>query len=305
MKCRTCRTSAEVALPSRNAAFCREHFLAYFRRQVQRAIKEHRMLAPGEKVLVCLSGGKDSLALACELSELGYAVTGLHVYLGIPGASDDSLGRIHAFCERFGIELRVADLVAEGLAIPEVKRAISRPICSMCGKIKRHMFNRAARETDFAVLATGHNLDDEVARLFVNTLRWDPAYLSDQTPALPAEDGFTRKIKPLYRLTEYETAAYSFVRGIDYVTAPCPYSRGATFSAHKQLLDDLEARQPNAKIYFYDSFLKRGRRAFQALEQEEGRALHSCPGCASPTSEELCGVCRVRDMVRAARGAEK
>jgi hypothetical protein len=198
MKCRKCKAQAEIPLPSHNTAFCRECFSAFFTGQVEKAIRRHHMIEPGERVLVALSGGKDSLSLMLELARLGHDVTGLHVDLGIPASSPAARAKVQGFCQRHGLDLRVVELEKEGLPIPDVKRYVNRPVCSACGKIKRHWFNRVALTEGFQVLATGHNLDDEVARLFANTLRWDASYLSDQGPCLPAENGFARKIKPLY-----------------------------------------------------------------------------------------------------------
>ena len=74
--------------------------------------------------------------------------------------------------------------------------------CSACGLSKRHLFDSAALEGGYDVVATGHNLDDEAAVLFGNTLRWDVEYLARQLPVLPARPGFPKKVKPLVRLTE-------------------------------------------------------------------------------------------------------
>lgn len=185
----------------------------------------------------------------------------------------------------------------EGLPIPLVKQKLYRPICSVCGKIKRYYFNQTAVQEGFSVLATGHNLDDEVARLTSNTLRWDISYLSDQTPSLEESDGFKRKIKPLWRLTEYETAHYAFLKGIENHYAPCPYSAGASFSVLKGLWVDLEEAMPGRKMAFYQGFLERGRPLFM---QEESKmpALNKCLECGYPTSMELCGVCRIRRQIQ-------
>lgn len=304
MKCRKCKAPAEVPLPSHNTAFCRECFAAYFSGQVEKAVTKHKMILPGERVLVALSGGKDSLTIMLELSRQGHDVTGLHVDLGIPVSSAAARVKVEGFCARHGLKLHVVELEKEGIPVPDVKRYINRPVCSACGKIKRHWFNRVALEGGFGVLATGHNLDDEVARLFANTLRWDAGYLSDQGPCLQAEDGFARKIKPLYRLTEFETACYAFLNGIEIHTAPCPYSGGASFTGHKKLWADLEYQSPGSKIAFYDGFLKRGRPAFARIEQEQGQPVLPCELCKSPTSTGVCGVCRLKIAVTERRAAD-
>ena len=301
MKCTRCKATAVVALPSHHSGFCEACFLAFFTGQVEKGIRRQKLFTHEDKILVAISGGKDSLALMYELDRLEYAVTGLHIDLGIPGSSLAARTAVEAFCRKHGLDLIVKEMEAEGLAIPKVKARLNRPICSACGKIKRHYFNRVALEQGFTVLATGHNLDDEVARLFSNTLRWDTAYLSDQGPVLEAEDGhggFARKVKPLWRLSEFETANYAFLRGIDYHYAPCPYSRGASFTFHKKLWTDLEEEMPGRKLDFYQGFLERGRPVFARVEATDGASLRPCSGCGLPTSsEELCGVCRIREVV--------
>lgn len=297
MRCRRCSTQAVVALPSHNTAFCEECYFLFFRKAVSTAIRRHQMFTMDDRILVALSGGKDSLALMYELGDQGYDVTGLHIDLGIPESSVHARTKVEHFCTEHGFRLEVLEMEKEGLPMPLVKRTVKRPICSVCGKVKRHYFNRFARENGFTALCTGHNLDDEVARLFANTLRWDTAYLSDQGPVLPAEEGFAKKCKPLCRVTEFETANYSFLRGIDIHKAPCPFSKGASFTTHKRLWADLEWNSPGQKLSFYEGFLKRGKPAFRHLEEEQGAEITPCEECGSPTSEGLCGVCRIRRMV--------
>lgn len=299
LKCKICKATAVVALRSHNAAFCPDCYLKFFARQVEKGIEGQKLFTRDERILVALSGGKDSLALMLELSRQGYDVTGLHIDLGIPESSPVARGVVERFCAKHGLKLMVKELAAEGLAIPLVKERLNRPVCSACGKIKRHFFNKVALDEGFDALATGHNLDDEVARLFSNTLRWDTAYLSDQGPRLDGEDGFARKVKPLWRLTEFETANYVFLMGIEHHYAPCPYSPGASFSTLKALLQRLEAAMPGRKLDFYQGFLARARPVFARREAEEGVELAPCTSCGYPTSSgDMCGVCRIREALK-------
>ncbi|MDR0339008.1 MAG: adenine nucleotide alpha hydrolase family protein [Desulfovibrio sp.] len=299
MKCTRCKATAAVALPSRNSGFCESCFLDFFTGQVEKGIRRHQLFSHEDRILVALSGGKDSLALMFELKRLGYNVTALHIDLAIPRSSEDARAVVEAFCAKHDLKLIVKEMAAEGLPIPMVKARLKRPICSACGKIKRHYFNRVAHEEGFTVLATGHNLDDEVARLFSNTLRWDTAYLSDQGPALAAaqDHSFIRKVKPLWRLSEFETANYAFLRGIDWHFAPCPYSRGASFTFHKHIWAAIEEKMPGRKLDFYQNFLERGRPVFAAAEEHNGNQLRPCDQCGMPTSQPTCGVCRIRAAI--------
>lgn len=297
MKCKVCKAEAAVGLRSHNTAFCEKCFLEFFRRQVQRGIESMRLFGRSDRILVALSGGKDSLSLMLELASLDYNVTGLFVDLAIPASSAQARSLVENFCRKHGLELKIVDLALEGLAIPDVKRATRRPVCSVCGKIKRYYFDRMAREGGFAAIATGHNLDDEVARLMSNTLRWDRSYLATQSPLMPAANGFARKVKPLWRLTEFETANYAFLKGIEHHLAPCPYSAGASFSVLKTWVQKLEQEMPGRKMDFYKGFLERGRASF--AEGTQPAEFGSCPECGAPTpSAGICGICRLKQAVR-------
>ncbi len=300
MKCKRCKAVAVVALPSHTTGFCAECFLLFFQKQVERGIKAQKLFTHDDKILCALSGGKDSLSLMLILHELGYDVTALHIDLGIPSSSPKARLVVENFCKKHDFKLIIREMEKEGLALPEVKKHLKRPICSVCGKIKRHYFNRIGLEEGFTALATGHNLDDEVARLFSNVLRWDTAYLSDQGPCLPSENGFLRKVKPMWRLTEYEIANYAFLKDIENHYAPCPYSRGASFSFHKTMWQQLEQEMPGRKIEFYQGFMHKAKEYFAKADAEHGATLIKCPSCGYPTSQELCGVCRIKSLVEQA-----
>ena len=114
--------------------------------------------------------------------------------------------------------------------------------CSACGLSKRHLFDQAALDGGYDVVATGHNLDDEAAVLFGNVLRWQTDYLGRQLPgAARPGHGFPRKVKPLVRLGEREMAAYCVVRGIDYIVEECPMAAGNQHLGYKEALNAVEA----------------------------------------------------------------
>jgi uncharacterized protein (TIGR00269 family) len=278
-----------------NAAFCREHFLHHCEEQVRRAVDAHRMLAPGERVLVAVSGGKDSLALWDLLLCLGYEADGLYLGLGIGGYSDESTAYARAHARAVGRPLLEIDLARDyGYDIPGAARATRRAPCGACGLSKRHLFNAAALEHGYDVVATGHNLDDEAAVLLGNVLRWDVGYLGRQHPVLPASPGFVRKVKPLVRLGERETAAYCVLRGIDYQVEECPMAAGNRHLGYKDVLNALEDRSPGTKAAFVFGFLERGHERFAPDAVAERDALRECSVCGAPTPGEVCAFCRLR-----------
>jgi tRNA-5-methyluridine54 2-sulfurtransferase len=307
MKCRVCREPAVIDLRRHNANFCHEHFVAHCEEQVRRAIRHFKMIEPGDRVVVAVSGGKDSLALWALLGSLGYEAEGLYLGLGIDEYSDESHEYARSFAAARGLTLHVVDLATEhGFTIPSAAAATRRAPCGACGLSKRHVFNAFALEHGFDVIATGHNLDDEAAVLFGNVLRWDLDYLGRQHPALPAADGFARKVKPLYRLGERETAAYCVLERIDYQVEECPMAAGNRHLGYKELLNDLEARSPGSKASFLFGFLERAHdpiaaaRAPGDLESDGGEVLllRPCTVCGAPTPGEVCAFCKLRDRAR-------
>ncbi len=301
MKCRVCRGPAVIDLKRHNANFCHEHFVAHCEEQVRRAIHHFSMLAPGERVLVAVSGGKDSLAAWDILTRLGYPAEGLYLGLGIDAYSDDSLAAARAYAEPRGLTLHVVDLAeTHGFTVPGAAAVTRRSPCGACGLAKRHEFNRVARDLGFAVVATGHNLDDEAAVLLGNTLRWETDYLARQHPALPAGRGFARKIKPLYRLGEREMAAYCVLEKIDYQVDECPMAAGNRHLGYKETLNELERRSPGSKAAFLFGFLDRMLPLLDPAAHAEAADVHPCTECGEPTTGDVCAFCRLRERAATA-----
>jgi uncharacterized protein (TIGR00269 family) len=244
---------------------------------------------------VAVSGGKDSLALWDVLLDLGYAATGLYLGLGIDGYSDRSHRATAAFAEERGAELRTIDLATEhGFDIPTAGRKGSRSTCAVCGLSKRYVFNKAAVDGGFDVIATGHNLDDEAATLLGNTLRWNTGYIARQSPVLDAEQGMVKKVKPLHRLSELETAAYAFLRGIEYVVEECPLVAGNTQLRYKDAMNQIERRSPGTKAQFFLGYLERGMPLFASEDRAE---IGACLRCDQPTTGTYCAFCRARAQI--------
>lgn len=284
-------------------ALCKTHFLEWLPKQVERSIKRYHMFSHEDRLLVAVSGGKDSLSLWDILFRLGYEADGLYIGLGIDGGvsySENSLGFARAFAQSHNLFLHVVDIKHQfGESIPELmmrtQRGRYKP-CSTCGLTKRHVMNQLAQSQGYTALLTGHNLDDEAAILFGNTLSWVGSYLIRQGPVLEADQpGLARKVKPLCRIYEREMTAYALLRGIPYIQDECPYAHDSTSIYYKQLLNQLEGDRPGAKLSYYLAFLQ-ARRAglFSPSIDVRAKLIHSCKKCGQPTSAPgLCAFCRM------------
>jgi uncharacterized protein (TIGR00269 family) len=294
VKCRRCREPAVIDIRRHNAAFCAPCFDHHCLEQVRRAVDHFGMLEPDDRVLVAVSGGKDSLMAWDVLTRLGYRADGLYLGLGIGDYSDHSGSFARSFAEERDLRLVEVDLRADhGFGIEEGARAARRAPCSACGLSKRHLFNQVALDGGYDVVATGHNLDDEAAVLFGNVLRWEAGFLGRQFPVLPAAPGFVRKVKPLVRLGERETAAYCVLSGIDYVVEECPMAVGNRHLGYKELLNELETRSPGAKAAFVFGFFDGAHARFADDAVEEREALGACDRCGAPTPGDVCAFCRL------------
>ena len=284
-------------------ALCKTHFLDWVPEQVERAISKYNMFTHQDQLLVAVSGGKDSLSLWDILQRLGYSADGLYIGLGIDAGvnySINSLEYARNFAQERNLMLHIVDIQAEyGETIPKLAMRTNRghyKPCSVCGLAKRHVMNRIARQNNYTVLLTGHNLDDEAAILFSNTLNWLGNYLIHQSPVLEADKpGLVRKAKPLCRMYEREMAAYALLRGIHYIQEECPFAEDSTSIYYKGLLNKMESDKPGVKLNFYLSFLRAKRDGlFSPSIDENAELLHTCPECGQPTSAPgLCVFCRM------------
>jgi tRNA-5-methyluridine54 2-sulfurtransferase len=305
MKCNKCGGKAIINMPQHHLGLCREHYLDWIPEQTERFIKKYGMFSRGERILVAVSGGKDSLSLWDILHRLGYQVDGLYICLGIAGDisySSESQRLTENFAAKNGLNLHVVNVEHElGVGIPEISRITfrgqQRP-CSACGLVKRHEMNRIARDNSYDVLATGHNLDDEAAVLFGNTLAWAGEYLLRQGPVLPGNPGLVRKVKPLCRFYEREMTAYAILRDIEYIYDECPYAVGSTSIYYKELLNQMENERHGVKLTFYLNFLEARKRGLFVENGPIRQELHACPECKQPTSAPgLCSYCRMKEKI--------
>ena len=304
MKCKICKNPSVINLRPHHMSLCKEHFLEWVPKQVAKSIKKYKMFTHYEKILVAVSGGKDSLALWEILYRLEYNVTGLYIDLGIDADIDYS-NKSKELTKKFAIEhklnLEIVSLTDDyNVSVVEMAKIAkrSRKVCSTCGLVKRYLMNNMTIKNGFEVFATGHNLDDEVSFLFGNTLNWQTSYLARQAPVLEAHGNFARKVKPLCKMYEREMAAYAFLRGIDYIHDECPFSEGSQTLFYKKLLTDMEVESAGAKMHFYTKFLNAKKEGiFSDVDKREVDLLEPCPSCGQPTSAKQCAFCRLIEKV--------
>ncbi len=295
MHCKLCRQEAVYA----PLKFCKEHFLAYYEKKV-RTYFEGTMVR-NARVLVAVSGGKDSSALADVLvrvkEDFGLELALFTIDLNIPDYSSKGLEVTKQLAERLSLPLIIHDLKTEKKIIPDFS-GVEKP-CGACGTIKRYLLNKVAVENGFDYLATGHNLDDEFYVAVHNLFHRSVDQLRRQEKILPPrkELKLAGRLKPLYYLTEKENRLYCLLREIPHDVDECPYS---VDNPQVKFKEDFAFIERDEKRNLLKSLRELQQPAPVLEEGVEGGQLHACPSCGFPTtSKNDCTYCGLMHGMKA------
>lgn len=295
--CKVCQSEIPVvSLTTQNLKLCKGCFNKIQQRRLSEAVKRYRMLGPGDRVGILLSGGKDSAALAHLLKNTfpELSLQGLYLNLGIRYYSDIAQRAVKELCESLSIPLFIYDLKAEkGFTIDDfVFTSFRDKICSVCGTIKRYLFSKVARDLGLDVIATGHHLDDLLSTYLTLFFSGDFVSIKRLAPVNPPLfEGQAKKVKPLYYIPEREIFYYALLNELPLEGCSCPHGEITPAKRMKGIIAELERENPNLRYQLLSVFIKK----FIPLLQEESRdGLRPCQTCgeftASPSG--TCGFCR-------------
>lgn len=272
--------------------YCEHHFKRYFLGQVSKVLYKYDV---GGKVMVALSGGKDSSTCLEALTHFDEVeLHPLYIDLGIGEYSEESLDTSESLCDALGLDLEVIDLEDEyGAAVPEISERESGKVCGICGMIKRYLMNRHAYENGYDYVATGHNLSDEVSSNFNNLANVYLTPFRGLKPVLEEKEEYrlVARAKPLYFLKDKECKVYAETNDLIHYGAECPLSRGSPTNELKEWLHKLSDAKPKVLRNFAKSFMRIEER-MDTNHDDMGR----CENCGYATATKVCRFCRVLDM---------
>lgn len=299
MKCTFCGRKAVYNRRYAGTLLCDRCLIKSVKRRFWRAVAEHKLIAPNEKIAVAVSGGKDSVVtlhlIADYCKSKNCEVVAVTVDEGIKGYRDHSLPVARENAEELGIEhLIVSFKEAYGATLDQMvkvakKRKSRQHPCTYCGVMRRSLLNQAARELGADKLATAHNLDDEAQAIMLNYVRGDFSRLHRLGPIYSPREGFVPRIKPMREIPEKEIALYALLKNMDVHLAVCPYASGV-HTEIRDFLNDFDAEHPNTKFMIVRMLDRMKPYIARALS---GFSPKKCKVCGEPTPGELCKTCEL------------
>jgi tRNA 2-thiocytidine biosynthesis protein TtcA len=217
-------------------------------KKVTRAITEYNLIEDGDRVMVGLSGGKDSWALIQMLDVLrrrapiDFSVIAVTVDSGYNGYRHDLISRT---CEQRGWEYRI-EHTEIGETIEDILDASATP-CSLCARLRRGVLYRIAKDVRATKIALGHHLDDFIETLLLNL------FFAGALKAMPArlvsDNGQHVVIRPLVYTTEAEARAYAKASELPIIGCCCPACGDMSLQRQriKRLIAELEVEHPEVK----------------------------------------------------------
>ncbi|MHA1504206.1 MAG: TIGR00269 family protein [Candidatus Heimdallarchaeota archaeon] len=291
---------------------------------VKKTIKQKNMFGREDRIIVGLSGGKDSTVLLDILAkvEAKYPSEIIAVCIdeGINGYRDDGLPIAEMNAKRLDIEFHMfsfKDLFGYSLdeivtqsrtlrkQLPPTRanKLIQHGACSYCGVFRRKALNLAARKLDGDKVATGHNLNDVSQTILLNLLRGDSAKLlrGDLEP-VKTHELFVPRVKPLQMIAERDIVLYNVFNDITYHTTECPYAVEAMRLDVRNFLIDIEEKYPGTINSIRNSMEKINQKFKNdsvkiGETKKSGEAMNLCKKCNEPASSVLCKGCQMLEIL--------
>ena len=299
--CSKCKKPAVTFIRYNGTHLCNDHFIEYFERRVKKDIKKQGRTEGNSKIAVAVSGGKDSTVALYVIHDIfskraNIDLFGITVDEGIRGYRDESIKFAAKNCKKLGIKHHIIsfeDIIGKTMdEIASLKDELGE--CSYCGVFRRLCLNKKSKELRIDKLVTGHNLDDTAQSILMNFVNGDMQKLARLGPHKKVQPGLVPRVLPLCTIPEKEVALYAIIKNIDFHDAECPYSTRALRGDFRDIIDNLEFKNPGTRHSILNSYdgIKD-----MLLEKYPPAELNKCLECGEPTAQELCKACLLKDRI--------
>lgn len=283
---------------------CKNCFMRSIEDKAAKTIARYSMIGYGDKVAIGVSGGKDSLSLLYVIKLLidqhpnnGNELVAVTIDEGITAYRDESLKIVKEYCAQLGVENKVLSYKSLfGIDMDEAM--VLRPSekmssCSMCGTFRRRAIDIAAETVGADVVATAHNMDDQLQTFMINLLAGDVERIGWIHPRPVQYANGMKKVKPFIEIYEYEIAFYALQRQIPFQSEECPYMNESIRTDLREFFNKLEKEHTGIKYNAYNSMMKISD-TLRGISVTEGK---KCLACGRASTGDVCSVCKTIDVL--------
>jgi uncharacterized protein (TIGR00269 family) len=306
-KCSYCDNNLTIKRKYSGENLCSECFQKNIEKTISKTISKYKMLKHDDKIIVALSGGKDSITLLFNLNKIqkkksqSNPITALIIDEGIKNYREHSIKKAKKFCTEYNIEYQIISFKEKiGFTLDEIitkKREHSdyKYACNYCATIRRRLLNDGAKELGGTVLAMGHNLTDFAETYMMNILYKRIDIIANQYLFKQEKDIITqhyiKKISPLLRIPEEEIFLYVNTKNFDYYTSHCPYRERDPIIRKRVLtfIQECKKYSPEIEFNLLNGFLELSETLYHHKREI---AYNSCKNCGYPCgNKRLCTYC--------------
>jgi len=246
-----------------------------------------------EKIVVALSGGKDSTVVAYLLKKFGYNIQGFHIDLKIGKYSEECLKAVKQLCKDLDIKCSYYDMKKEmGSSMCYLRSGIQSRSkgtiknCAICGVIKKWIINKKVRTLKAKKIATGHNLDDEAQTFLMNIFKGSPQ-LSANLGIITqnkSDKKFTPRIKPLFYIPEDEVRKYAKKKKLPVYYKGCPCAIDSYRIQVRTFLEKLPNKDKQNIVKNFEAL-------YPKIKKTQGSEVKYCEVCGEPCRGKICKKC--------------
>lgn len=293
--CSKCKKPAVTFIRYNGTHLCKDHFIQYFEKRVKKEIKKQGKTEGNSKIGVAVSGGKDSTVVLYLINDIFSHRSNVEIHAitideGIKNYRDKSIVFAKKNCEKLGVKHHILTLKGFiGTTMDEItKKKNEIGECSYCGVFRRLCLNKKSKELGIHKLVFGHNLDDMSQSILMNFVNGDTEKLARLGPHVKIQPGLVPRMIPLRVIPEKEVTLYAILNNIEFFDGECPYSTSALRGVFRDIIDDLEYRNPGTRHSILNSFDNIKELLYEKYPPVE---LNKCKLCGEPTSQDLCKAC--------------
>jgi len=293
---------------------CPNCFIESIESEIYQTVVHYRMLKPEDRIIVGLSGGKDSMSLLYNITKIKEKIRNIEPIIaltideGIKDYRKNSIEDAKQYCQRYNIEHKIISFKERvGKNLDEIlllKRGTDteRYTCNYCATIRRRLLNEEAKNLGGTVLALGHNLTDVTETFLMNVLHKRHLLIANQylfkTETTETKKHFIKKITPLIKIPEEEIFLYANLKHLKYYPSHCPYREEDPILRKRVLNFILKIKTilPEVEYNIFESFQRISEKLYKNLPNQE---YQECKICGYPSGKfQLCTYCNLTESLR-------